>query len=204
MVLRCLGSVSGWLLGAWVSFSSLCSHGSGGSHGAGDVRVGGQAQNTPTAALFSVGIGTSTPTSTYTRRFNTISRMHCLKNCHLHTRTRSEYKSFVDSFHPKPYYSPPRISSCVIITVSCQQRQWRCHMHTRTRSEYKSFVHSVYIRNPITVHPVCQNVSLLLFDAKTNSGDVICIQGRDLSTNHLLILFIQNPITVRPACQNVL
>ena len=80
MVLRCLRSVSGWLLGAWVSFSSLCSHGSGGSHGAGDVRVGGQAQNTPTAALFSVGIGTSTPTSTYTRRFNTISRIHCLKN----------------------------------------------------------------------------------------------------------------------------
>jgi hypothetical protein len=77
-------------------------------------------------------------------------------------------------------------------------------MHTRTRSEYKSFVDSVYIQNPITVRPVCQNV---LFDAKTDSGDVICIQGRDLSTNHLLILFIQNPIsspiTVHPVCQNV-
>ena len=62
-------------------------------------------------------------------------------------------------------------------------------MHTRTRSEYKSFV-ILFIQNPITVRPVCQNVSLLLFDAKTDSGDVICIQGRDLSTNHLLILFI--------------
>jgi hypothetical protein len=41
-------------------------------------------------------------------------------------------------------------------------------MHTRTRSEYKSFVDSVYIQNPITVRPVCQNVSLLLFDAITN------------------------------------
>jgi hypothetical protein len=40
--------------------------------------------------------------------------------------------------------------------------------HPRTRSEYKSFVHSVYIQNPITVHPVCQNVSLLLFDAITD------------------------------------
>jgi hypothetical protein len=80
-------------------------------------------------------------------------------------------------------------------------------MHARTRSEYKSFV-IMFIQNPITVRPVCQNVSLLLFDAKTDSGDVICIQGRDLSTNHLLILFIQNPIsspiTVRLVCQNVL
>jgi len=66
-------------------------------------------------------------------------------------------------------------------------------MHTRTRSEYKSFVHSVYIQNPI-VRPVCQNVSLLLFDANTDSGDVICIQGRNLSTNHLLILFISKTL----------
>ncbi len=57
-------------------------------------------------------------------------------------------------------------------------------MHTRTRSEYKSFV-IMFIQNPITVRPVCQHVSLLLFDAKTDSGDVLCIQGRDLSTNHL-------------------
>jgi hypothetical protein len=75
-------------------------------------------------------------------------------------------------------------------------------MHTRTKSEYKSFV-ILFIQNHITVRPVCQNVSLLLFDANTDSGDVICIQGRNLSTNHLLILFIQNPITVRPVCQNV-
>ena len=95
-----------------------------------------------------------------------------------------------DSVYPKPYYSPPRMSRCVIITVWCQHRQWRCHLHTRTRSEYKSFVDSVYIQNPITVRPVCQNVSWLLFDAITDSGDVICIQGRDLSTNHLFILFI--------------
>ncbi len=64
-------------------------------------------------------------------------------------------------------------------------------MHTRTRSEYKSFVDSVYIQNPITtnspiiVHPVCQIVLGLLFDANTDSGDVICMQGRDPSTNHL-------------------
>ena len=67
-------------------------------------------------------------------------------------------------------------------------------MHTRTKSEYKSFVHSVYIQNPNQVRPVCQDVSLLLFDAKTDSGDVICIQGRDLSTNHLLILFISKTL----------
>jgi hypothetical protein len=66
-------------------------------------------------------------------------------------------------------------------------------MHTRTRSEYKSFV-ILFIQNPITVRPVCQNVSLLLFDANTDSGDVICIQGRDLSTNHLLILFISKTL----------
>ena len=53
--------------------------------------------------------------------------------------------------YPKPYYSPPRMSKCVIITVWCH------HQH---------------------------------------SGDVVCIQGRDRSTNHLLILFIQNPISV--------
>ena len=34
-----------------------------------------------------------------------------------------------DSVYPKPYYSPPRMSKCVIITVWCQNRQWRCHMH---------------------------------------------------------------------------
>ena len=51
----------------------------------------------------------------------------------------------------------------------------------------------------------------LLFDAITDSGDVICIQGRDLSTEYksFVIMFIQNPIsinspiTVRPVCQNV-
>ena len=69
----------------------------------------------------------------------------------MHTRTRSEYKSFVHSVYPKPYYSPPRMSKCVIIIVWCQNR---------------------------------------------HSGDVICIQGQDLSTNHLFILFIQNPISV--------
>ena len=68
-------------------------------------------------------------------------------------------------------------------------------MHTRTRSEYRvpytSFVDSVYIQNPITTNSsitcrlVGQNVSRLLFDANTDSGDVICIQGRDLSTSHL-------------------
>ena len=68
------------MLGCWVSFSSLCGHGSDGSHGAGVARVGGQAQNTPTAALLNVGISTSTPTSTYARRDNTISRKCCLKN----------------------------------------------------------------------------------------------------------------------------
>ena len=40
-------------------------------------------------------------------------------------------------------------------------------MHTRTRSEYKSFV-IMFIQNPITVRPICQNVSLLLFDANTD------------------------------------
>ena len=67
-------------------------------------------------------------------------------------------------------------------------------MHTRTRSDgtaYTSFVDSVYIRTPISINSpiicrlVCQNVSRLLFDANTDSGDVIFIQGRDLSTNHL-------------------
>jgi hypothetical protein len=46
-------------------------------------------------------------------------------------------------------------------------------------------------------------VTTTLFDANTDSGDVICIQGRDLSTNHLLMLFIQNPISVSPVCQTL-
>jgi NAD(P)H-hydrate repair Nnr-like enzyme with NAD(P)H-hydrate epimerase domain len=66
-----------------VSFSSLCGHGSDGSHGAGVARVGGQALNTPTAALLNVGISTSTPTSTYARRDNTILRKCSLKNYEL-------------------------------------------------------------------------------------------------------------------------
>ena len=66
-------------------------------------------------------------------------------------------------------------------------------MHTRTRSEYKSFVDSVYPK-PNFCQRYCQNVLLLLFDANTDSGDVICIQGRDLSTNHLFILFISKTL----------
>jgi hypothetical protein len=73
-------SNAGLLLGVGVSSSSLRNHGSDGSHGADVKMVGGQAQNTPTAALLCIGISTSTPTSTYVRRFNTILRIGCLKN----------------------------------------------------------------------------------------------------------------------------
>ena len=80
----------------------------------------------------------------------------------MHTRTRSEYKSFVDSVYPKPYYSPPRMSKCVMITVWCHHR---------------------------------------------HSGDVICIQGRDLSTeyhtHHLLILFISKTLLLLIALLHV-
>ncbi len=65
-------------------------------------------------------------------------------------------------------------------------------MHTRRdlSTEYTSFVilfiqNPITINSPITVRLVCQNVSRLLFDANTDSGDVICIQRRDLSTNQL-------------------
>ena len=46
-------------------------------------------------------------------------------------------------------------------------------------------------------------MSLFLFDAKTDSEDVIRIQGRDLSTNHLLILFISKTLLLLIALLHV-
>jgi hypothetical protein len=126
----------------------------------------------------------------------------------MHTRTRSEYKSFADSVYPKPNFCQ-RYCQYVLLLLFDANTDSGDVICIQGRDLSTNHLFILFIQNPNQVRPVCQDVSLLLFDAKTDSGDVICIQGRDLSTNHLLILFFQNPIsinspiTVRPVCQNV-
>jgi hypothetical protein len=125
----------------------------------------------------------------------------------MHTRTRSEYKSFVILFIQNP------------ISVSAIAKMCYCYCLMPTPTVEMSYAY----KDEIWVQIICwfclypkpyyspphmsKCVIIIVWCQNRHSGDVICIQGRDLSTNHLLILFIQNPIsspiTVRPVCQNV-
>ena len=127
----------------------------------------------------------------------------------MHTRTRSEYKSFVDSVCPKPNFCQSCLStmSGLLFDANTDSGDVICMLGRDLSTNHSGDVICIQGRDPSTNHlwlclsktqylsallPKC--VMITVWCHHRHSGDVICIQGRDLSTNHLLILFISKTL----------
>jgi hypothetical protein len=126
----------------------------------------------------------------------------------MHTRTRSEYKSFADSVYPKPNFCQRYCQYVSLLLFDANTDIVEMSYAYKDEIWVQIICDSVYPKPYYSPPRMSKCVIITVWCQNRHSGDVICIQGRDLSTNHLLILFIQNPIsspiTVRLVCQNVL
>jgi hypothetical protein len=108
----------------------------------------------------------------------------------MHTRTESKYKSFVDSV-----YIQNRITASALYVKMCH---YYCLMPKPTVEMSYAYKDEIWVQiicdsfhlKPNFWHPCLLNcVMITVWCPHWHSGDVICIQGRDLSTNHLWYVY---------------